>query len=206
MQSIKTTQVLNGPYSDYQASAKGLFFSLSKATLKLDLLSWNSEVKVPVVERKLIWGCISGHAVIQFSFQRYFHRRKFLWKISGSLIVNCPVFPESLHVLPKQDLECSFPWCRCVCRSVREHLDSSKKRHQFPPQFPEANTSIAESVEKYIMASQIDSARSGVMHSSWLSCGSILTSNVSGVVPRSGQLKELYSDLGCGYACGDEVI
>lgn len=106
------------------------FFSLSKATLKLDLLSWKSEVKVPVVERNLISDCISGHAVIQFSFQRYFHRRKFLWKISGSLIVNCSVFPESLHVLLKQDLECSLPWCGCV-RSVREHLDSSKKATSF---------------------------------------------------------------------------
>lgn len=129
---------VNQNYSSAQRSlqwlssvSKGAFFSLSKATLKLDLLSWKSEVKVPVVERKLIWDCISGQAVIQISFQRYFHRRKFLWKISGSLIVNGSVFPESLHVLLKQDLECSLPWCRCD-RSVRKHLDSSKKATSFP--------------------------------------------------------------------------
>lgn len=126
---------------------RGFFFSLSKATLKLDLLSWKSEVKVPVVERKLIWGCISGHAVIQFSFQRYFHRRKFLRKISGSLIVNCSgFFQRACMFLLKQDLECSLAWCRCVCRSVREHLDSSKKKPPVSTTVPRGYTQVLQKV------------------------------------------------------------
>lgn len=56
------------------------------------------------------------------------------------------------------------------------------------------------------MANPIDGAPSGVISGSLLSWGPLVTSNVLGVVPRSGQLKELYSDLGSGYACGDKVI
>lgn len=56
------------------------------------------------------------------------------------------------------------------------------------------------------MVSPIDGAPSEVTDGSWLSCGCFLTSNVLGVVPRSGQLKELYADLGTDYACGDKVI
>lgn len=56
------------------------------------------------------------------------------------------------------------------------------------------------------MADPIEDAPSEITEGSWLPCVSFLTSNVLCVLPRSGQLKELYSDLGSDCACGDKVI
>lgn len=58
----------------------------------------------------------------------------------------------------------------------------------------------------YVMADPIDGAPSEVTNGLWLSCGSFVTSNILRVVPRSEQLKQLYSDLGIDCACGDKVI
>lgn len=61
-------------------------------------------------------------------------------------------------------------------------------------------------MSNYVMDDPIDGAPSEVSDGPWLSCGPFPTSNILCVVPRSEQLKELYSDLGSDCACGDKVI
>lgn len=145
-------------YIEYQATVWGFFLEL-----KLDSLSWKSEVKVPAVEKKLIWVCISGHTVIQFSFQLYFYLRKFLWKISGSLIVNWSVCQRA----------CFFFWswalsaaCFNADMSDQSRATGFKQKNTRPKQFPEGNGGIVQCVEKYVMANPIDGAPSGVINGS----------------------------------------
>lgn len=118
---------------NYSSSYSKVFF-VSKATLELksDFLSWKSEVKVPVVEKKLIWVCMSGRTVIPFSFQLYFYPCKLFWKLSGSLIVNWSARHRT----------CIFFWScafSAVCDNVSDQSSATrfKQENTRSKQFPE---------------------------------------------------------------------
>lgn len=83
-------------------------FLVPKATpeLNLNFLLWKSELKVPVVEKKLIPAWVPGPTLIQFYFQLYFYPHKFLWKICGSLIVSWSICQRACDVFCR--------WACCV--------------------------------------------------------------------------------------------
>lgn len=98
-------------------------FLVPKATpeLNLDFLLWKSELKVPVVEKKLIPAWVPGPTLIQFSFPLYFYPRKFLWKTYGSLIVSWSVCQSACVVF------CS--WACCVALSDESRATGFKYKN-----------------------------------------------------------------------------